>query len=197
MKDSYKRRPQDFKRKILFNSISITYSELLEIEYKWLSLIKPEELGKKYYNIRNHHPAHWAANPDARTIGQKISETHKNDPNWGSWSIGKKVSNETKEKLRQHNLGKKHSEESKKLIGKNSSAARDYKDPIYLAKLSEANKNISNELKLKRSINSKRLQKEGKIGMHGKKHSLETKEKMKIAAIKREQKKKLNNNNKL
>ena len=51
MKKSYKIRPQDFKRRILFFSNSISYLNLLEEEAKWLSLIPEDELGKKYYNI--------------------------------------------------------------------------------------------------------------------------------------------------
>ena len=51
MRDAYKRRPEDFKRRILTNNISerhLIYPE----EFKWLSLIKSEELGKRYYNLQ-------------------------------------------------------------------------------------------------------------------------------------------------
>jgi len=51
MKQSYKRRPKDFKRRILKNHI---YKESLkQEEYMWLKLIKKDELGKKYYNLTN------------------------------------------------------------------------------------------------------------------------------------------------
>ena len=103
MKDSYKRRPQDFKRKILVTNIN-DRSLLLNEEYKWLSLIKPEELGKKYYNLHNHHFGHWTTNEEnKKTIGQKISDSHNNDPTWGQWGKGKKLSDETKEKIREAN----------------------------------------------------------------------------------------------
>lgn len=48
MKASHKRRPQDFKRRILasFN----TREEAFDEERRWLLFIKPEELGKRYYN---------------------------------------------------------------------------------------------------------------------------------------------------
>jgi hypothetical protein len=52
MKKAYKKRPQDFKRRILKTNIN-ERSFLFEEEYKWLSLIKKEELDKKYYNIHN------------------------------------------------------------------------------------------------------------------------------------------------
>lgn len=51
MKNSYKRRPQDFKRRVI-EHISTTRQELYECEYKWLSLIPKEQLGKRYYNLK-------------------------------------------------------------------------------------------------------------------------------------------------
>lgn len=50
MRDAYRRRTLDFKRRILKRNIS--KESLLEEEYKWLQLIKDDELGKKYYNLR-------------------------------------------------------------------------------------------------------------------------------------------------
>ena len=43
MKKAYKRRPEDFKKKII-KRVYTTRKELLDEEYKWLSLIKEEEL---------------------------------------------------------------------------------------------------------------------------------------------------------
>lgn len=59
MKAAYKRRPEDFRRKILSRMLE-DKKKLLEEEHKWLSLIKPHELGKKYYNLHNHHFNHWS-----------------------------------------------------------------------------------------------------------------------------------------
>lgn len=50
----------------------LTREELYEEEYKWLSLIKDEELGKKYYNLQNNKFGHWTVN-NLKTIGEKIS----------------------------------------------------------------------------------------------------------------------------
>lgn len=51
MKNAYKRRPNDFKRKLL--SVVLTNKDnLLQEEQKWLDLIKDDELGKKYYNLK-------------------------------------------------------------------------------------------------------------------------------------------------
>lgn len=74
MKRSQKRRPQDFKRRVL----QYVYDrEVITIEeHKWLDLIKDEELGKKYYNLSKHKPGHWSTDPNARlTIGQKLSKS--------------------------------------------------------------------------------------------------------------------------
>lgn len=75
MKKAYKRRPEDFKKKIL-KRVYTTRKELLDEEYKWLSLIKEEELGKKYYNVRKHKFNHWSAT-DKEKISKTISEKTK------------------------------------------------------------------------------------------------------------------------
>ena len=72
MKKTYKRRPQDFKRKILVKIYS-TKKQLLEQEYKWLSLISDEELGKKYYNFTKHKNGHWTAEDYEKDIRKRIS----------------------------------------------------------------------------------------------------------------------------
>jgi hypothetical protein len=51
MRDAYKRRPSDFKRRII-ETINTSRKDLYEAEYKWLSLIKDGELGTRYYNLR-------------------------------------------------------------------------------------------------------------------------------------------------
>jgi len=57
MRDAYRRRPEDFKRRILTRDVA--KSDLLEEEYRWLKFIKPSELRLKYYNQHNHHFGHW------------------------------------------------------------------------------------------------------------------------------------------
>jgi len=153
MKKSYKRRPDDFKRKI----ISRVYSnkkELLDEEYIYLSKIKDEELGKKYYNLSNRKPSHWSTDPQKKlTVGQKISAKNKANPDFGKWNCGKTLS-----------------EEQKKKISESTSIAmkKRYKEN---PRTPETCKKIGE--------NSKRLQREKKIGMHGRKHKPETIEKMK------------------
>jgi hypothetical protein len=76
MAKAYKRRPQDFKRRILSRGIQ-DKQDLLDEEYKWLQKIKPEEIKFRYYNLRIHHYGHWTNNIDARTIREKISDSTK------------------------------------------------------------------------------------------------------------------------
>jgi hypothetical protein len=78
MKQGYKHRPQDFKRRIL-SRVYTNKKDLLEEEYRWLSKVKKEELGKRYYNLNNHHFGHWSTDENRRlTIGQKIALHHAN-----------------------------------------------------------------------------------------------------------------------
>ncbi len=49
MREAYRRRPHDFKRRIL--KTNIDKSNIRNEEHKWLSLIHHYELGKKYYNL--------------------------------------------------------------------------------------------------------------------------------------------------
>ena len=52
MRNSYKRRPQDFKRRILLKNIS-NEIDTRKAEHKLLQMIKDKELGIKYYNHFN------------------------------------------------------------------------------------------------------------------------------------------------
>ena len=58
MRDAYRRRPHDFQRRILKRVYN--RKALLEEEFHWLSMIKKEELNKRYYNSDNHHFGHWS-----------------------------------------------------------------------------------------------------------------------------------------
>jgi hypothetical protein len=99
MKKGYKLRPLDFKRRILKTNIA-DKSKLLEEEYRWLSKIKNDELGKRYYNIHNHHFGHWMMNNHYEKkhhpmYGKNHTEETKQKMR------GKKVTEETKQKLRE------------------------------------------------------------------------------------------------
>ena len=77
MKQAYKHRPQDFKRRIL-SRIYTNRQDLLAEEYKWLSMMKKDELGNKYYNLHNHHFNHWSSDLNTLlSVKQKVSQTKK------------------------------------------------------------------------------------------------------------------------
>lgn len=126
MKSAYRRRPLDFKRKILETNIS-NKVRLLEKEYKWLSLIKKEELNKRYYNLHNYHFSHWSTDEDRKlTIGEKISNATKGRiaPN-----KGKKSSIETREKIKQNAIKQFASEESRNAL--KNMVKKLWEDPEY------------------------------------------------------------------
>lgn len=130
MRDAYRRRPQDFKRRILVTGIK-EKQLLLEHEYFWLSKIKKDELNKKYYNVYNHHFSHWMYDDNYIQIKhpmygkkhteearRKISEAGKGRSPWNK-DKSDVYSEETRTKMgekhlgNQYNLGKKRTEESK------------------------------------------------------------------------------------
>ena len=104
MRKSFKRRPDDFKRRII-SKVFTNRKDLLVEEERWLRMMKPEEMvvgnstedardSVRYYNLRRDTWEYWHTNPEGRkTIGEKISAAKKGkktgprDP-----SIGKKIS---------------------------------------------------------------------------------------------------------
>lgn len=58
MRNAYRRRPQDFERHVIA-VIKTNRADLLLEEQKWLQMIKPEEFGKRFYNLCTfYHPQH-------------------------------------------------------------------------------------------------------------------------------------------
>ena len=122
MVHAYKRRSYDFKRRIL--KTNIPRESLLEEEFKWLSLIPDDQLGKKYYNQHKFHFGHWANNPNSKlTVGEKISKKTKGvpKPNVSEALTGRKLTASQLEKLTERMKGpdnpfrgKHHSAEWKK-----------------------------------------------------------------------------------
>ena len=77
MKQGYNHRKNDFKRRIL-SKVYTNKKDLLEEEYRWLSKIKKDELGKRYYNLHNYHFNHWSTDENrSLSIKQKVSDTKK------------------------------------------------------------------------------------------------------------------------
>ncbi len=73
MRNSYNRRKEDFKRRIIAR-VYTNRQDLLAEEHKWLSQIKDEELGKKFYNMSKRHFGHWTSTDKAEEIRKKISD---------------------------------------------------------------------------------------------------------------------------
>ncbi len=73
MRNTYKRRPQDFKRKIL-RKIYSNRNDMFQEEAKWLNLIKENEIRMRYYNLNIKSTGHWTTYPEnVKNIKQKIS----------------------------------------------------------------------------------------------------------------------------
>ena len=80
MKQAYKHRPYDFSRNILARIVT-SHKDLLLEENKHLQTIDPQELGKKYYNLRNTCDWAWVGDKSRyKTIGENISAAKKGVP---------------------------------------------------------------------------------------------------------------------
>ena len=74
---AYRRRPHDFKRRIVA-VVTTTRADLFAEEARWLMMIKPSEIKARYYNLKNSADNLWHANPDEiLTVGGKISKALK------------------------------------------------------------------------------------------------------------------------
>jgi hypothetical protein len=176
MRDAYRRRPHDFKRRII-TKIYSSRQELLKIENQYLSLIKDGELGKKYYNLTKYMNGHWSSDPDKLlTVGEKISIKTKGV----SRNKGKIVSEETKQKIRESLKGRKLSEET---LAKRNGQKKSEKTKQKMRK-AHKRENLSEEtlLKMSQASSGRKLSDEHKTilieSRIGSKHSEESKQKM-------------------
>lgn len=115
MRQAYDRRPQDFKRRILYTQIGDRASLLTE-ESRWLSFIKTEELGKRYYN------------KERKTFGSE-SEVY------GEWSRRYWSDPTNREKKSRSMTGKKNPAHSERMRAK-------WADPEFKKKF---NRSVSNK----------------------------------------------------
>lgn len=81
MKQAYKKRPEDFKRRIIKRVYS-DRTEMLEEEHRYLSMIREEEIGRgknsKYYNLSRKQFGHWSTDEKkAIELKKSISEKTK------------------------------------------------------------------------------------------------------------------------
>jgi hypothetical protein len=194
MKQAYNHRPHDFKRRII-ERVYTNRKETFIAEEKYLDLIKQNEFGKKYYNLKNIK-GHWSTDENKRlSINEKISLSHKNDPNWGAWSKGKTVSEETKQLLREANRKQFENIEQREMRKEKSKEL--WKNPEYRKKTTGSHKGKKHSKETIKKIKNSKIE-NGTFGKgppkgtepvnKGKKASLETIEKLKKSWIKRKEK---------
>lgn len=137
MRQSYKRRPHHFKRRIV-KIITTNKNDLSLEEHRYLSMIKKDEFGTKYYNFVNNAsvtPGH-TGRKHSEESRRKMSESHKKNPT-NYWK-GKKRSEETKSKVSKSKMGTIQTEEHKRV---NSEKIKElWKDPIWREKMINARK---------------------------------------------------------
>jgi len=116
MKQAYRKRLQDFKRRILAR-IYTNKKDTFMTEHKWLQMIKKEELKKKYYNIMNSSSLYWLDDEikviqASKKISEKLKEFYKNNPD--KTRLGKKSSLDTRQKQSKSAKGKAGTNKGKK-----------------------------------------------------------------------------------
>lgn len=128
MKQAYRIRPADFKRRILKTNIETRQQTYVE-EQRYLDMIKESEIkplnpNPRYYNLNIKNNEVWHKYDDKiKTVGQKISESKKGkktgprDPSVGAAisaaKKGKIFSEEHKKKLSEAKLGTRYTDERK------------------------------------------------------------------------------------
>ena len=170
MRKAYRRRPEDFKRRII-SRIVTTRQDLLNEEYRWLDMIKDHELKHRYYNLRKWHAGHWSSNPQKLLeISEKISKIRTGKPNGQKGTKRNPHSEETKYKISNSLKGRQFSEEHLQNLKKPK--------PWQLGKPSHRKgKKASEETRQKIS----QAKKGNPSPMLGKKHSETSREKMRLA----------------
>lgn len=180
MRNAHRRRPQDFKRRIL-SKVYTTRRHLLIEEQKWLDLIPKEELSKRYYNHKKGSTRYaWWTDPErVKTVGERISKSKMG--HLVSEETRKKFSERLKGKPRPDLQGKKRSEETCQKLSKAARGRRGFWvgkkfSDTTKQKLSTSHKGLVPWNKGRVGISEETHQKmrEAKLG---KKHSEESKKK--------------------
>lgn len=151
MRNAYKRRPEDFKRRILETQID-DRKLMFEQEENWLQ--KAEKRKQRYYNL-HFTTGHWStesnkfltvteklreanirrfSDPEARKKHSEITRLLWQDPEYRKKQEGKhKHSEATKQKISIAQIGRKTSEETKKKLSERGKA-------FYASELGDARK---------------------------------------------------------
>lgn len=124
MRDAFRRRPQDFKRRILKSNMP-SIQEMFEEEQRYFNMIKSEEIGKRYYNLYVSPREHWSKSDSSRkSVGQKISESPLRRERISKANKGKLRTREQKSAQSFRMSGKTISEDHKKKISERLSGHR-------------------------------------------------------------------------
>lgn len=68
MREAHRRRPKHFRRRVV-SKVYTSRVDLLTEEQRWLDMIKPEEFGRRYYNMNaKTHGYYWWVNEETRKI---------------------------------------------------------------------------------------------------------------------------------
>lgn len=176
MRNAYRRRPEDFKRRVI-KRVYTNRKDLFIEEHRWLSMIPLEQLGKSYYNLSVQPPDHhWSTDERKyKTVAEKVSESWQDVDLRTQRNL--KHSETMKRKFQDPEYRKKYDESRKKIDYKSFSQAgieaRKSK-PSWntgVPKSEETKRKISDTLKSKNTPGT----------FTGRRHSEETKLKMSLA----------------
>lgn len=101
---AYKKRPHDFKRRVIIRAKVDHHIDLKAIEQRYLDLIKLEEFGSKYYNFSKRA---YGADPDRASAWMMGNKNN----------LGKKLSESTRKKISDFHKGRPQPEWLKKKSG--------------------------------------------------------------------------------
>lgn len=145
MREAHRRRPDDFKRRIISKVNDKT--NLIMEEQRWLDMIKKSEIGTRYYNktLKSVTPS---------TNGYKHSKETIEKIRTGN--TGKVRSDEFKEKLR--NIAKKQFSDPEQRKNLSDKVKANWQNEDYAKKVKDAMRNgVTDEVRRIRSDNMKRI----------------------------------------
>jgi len=186
MKQAYRHRPNDFKRRILKTNINNKANMFLE-EQRYFDMIKPEEIKIRYYNLNIKNNKHWSTDEEKiKSLKQKISETairNAQDPVYREKYLAGLATRDTRssdpevrEKRRQSMMGKNAGKDNSKALAMAAEANRG-------KKWSEERRNERKETTHLKELNNKRIKCihcdfEGNAGNIGRYHNDKCKKKV-------------------
>lgn len=201
MNSALKKRPDDFKRKVLEFCYGTGHKELFLLEQKWLDMIKDEELCSgvnrksdttRYYNVKKNasglsgavaselKKAFW--NSEAGVERKSIMSEEMKGNVFDTYRKGIPCSEETKKKISAGNKGKTKNNEEKKRQSERSK--RLWQDPDYLEKMMNRKRPDPEKVRLFHTGRKRTEETKTNISnaLKGKLKSEETKDNMKKSA---------------